>query len=102
MSYVAMHFVKINGRMYTQGEIIDEVMEESKKLRLLEHGAIHEIAPVPQPETIMIPIKEKTAEKTIPEEPAEEADDAADAPEIDIMDGIVGTTKTTKRRRTKA
>ena len=75
MSYIAMHFVKINGRMYTQGEIIDEVMEESKKLRLLEHGAIHEIAPVPQPETIMIPIKEKSAEKaaekTVPEEPAE-------------------------------
>ena len=105
MSYVAMHFVKINGRMYTEGEIISEAMEESKKQRLLEHGAIREIAPAPEAaesrplpeEPVKRPAK-KAAKPAAPVEDAE-ADEDAEVPEIDVMDGIVGARKRNARRK---
>ena len=97
MSYVAMHFVKVNGKMYTEGEIIDEPMDEAKVARLIAHGAIREeTAPVqeaPKEEAPAAPVKKKRAAKTKPEpkaEPETEADEEAEAPEIDVLDGIVG------------
>ena len=44
MSYAAKHYVKISGRKYTPGEIIDIPIPEEKLKRLLRLKAI---APVP-------------------------------------------------------
>lgn len=40
MSYTAKHFVKIAGRMYTPGEIIDNPIQGDKLQRLLRLNAV--------------------------------------------------------------
>lgn len=124
MSYAAKHYVKISGRKYTPGEIIDIPIPEEKLKRLLRLKAI---APVPsaiadpadkngedgddgeeardnnrQPENLgndpygnLIP-----AEADEDEEPTEEADEEAPAPEIDVMDGIVTASEEAPKKKT--
>jgi hypothetical protein len=114
MSYTAKHYVKIAGRKYTPGEIIDIPIPEEKLKRLLRLKAI---APASSAD---LDLADETAgsdedggkedvrdnyasqldnlgydpsgdpkEPRDEEEPTEEADEEAEAPEIDVMDGIV-------------
>ena len=115
MSYTAKHYVKIAGRKYTPGEIIDIPIPEEKLKRLLRLKAI-----VPIPSAALDPADDTAGsdehggkedvrdnyasqldnlgydpsgdsnELQDEEEPTEEeADEEAEAPEIDVMDGIV-------------
>ena len=84
--FIANHYVRVNGKVYTKGECIPEGLPTEKVEWLMRAGAIHEAsAPVAG---------------TPEEEPAE---DEAAAPEIDVMSGIVQGEKSRKagRRKTK-
>lgn len=112
MSYTAKHYVKIAGRKYTPGEIIDIQIPEEKLKRLLRLKAIAPASSAdldPADDTAGGDPKEPQDE----EEPTEEeADEEAEAPEIDVMDGIVSAAeepaeeappkKTTSKGRKKA
>lgn len=120
--YIAKHYVRVNGKMYTRGEAIPDGLSADKVAWLMESGAIEEFAPgyvaedtATEPEEEPEPEQPEEA-KTQEEEPAEEVDEDAEVPEIDVMAGIVGdeqeetpnkaarkTTakKTTERRKTK-
>lgn len=119
MSYTAKHYVKIAGRKYTPGEIIDIPIPEEKLKRLLRLKAI---APIPsaaldpaddtaggdeddgkedvrdnyasQLDNLGYDPSGDPKEAKDEEEPTEEeADEEAEAPEIDVMDGIVSATE---------
>lgn len=84
MTYIAKHYVKIAGRVYTPGELVsgDVVAKlNSERLEWLQGiRAIIACAPVPAP---VIPASEdETAEAVEPEQ-----EDAM--PEIDAADGLV-------------
>ncbi len=88
MMYIAKHYVKIAGRVYTPGELIpgDAVAKlNSERLEWLQGiRAIIACAPVPAP---VIPASEdETAEAAEPEQ-QDAAEDAM--PEIDAADGLV-------------
>lgn len=103
MSYTAKHYVRISGRKFTPGEIIDIPIPEEKLERLLrlnaiEHNTICAIArEVPDTDESA---DERGAGQSDTEDEAgssdrmesaatEEGDEAEEAPEIDVMDGIV-------------
>ena len=98
MAYIALHYVRAGGRMFTPGELLDAELTEEQLQRLIAHGAIREEAEIA--EAYAAP-----AETAAPaaEEPAavieEAADTIEDAPEIDVMDGIVGAKKKPSGRR---
>lgn len=101
--YVANYYI---GRDYTPGEIVPDTLPAETLQRLLDAGAIREVAPAP----ITVPITMRTdippippeAEEAVPEadEDEEEAFEEAEAPEIDVMDGLVSDepAETTKRK----
>lgn len=90
--YVANFYI---GRDYTPGEIVPDTLPAETLQRLLDAGAIREVAPAP----ITVPITMRTdippippeAEEAVPEadEDEEEAFEEAEAPEIDVMDGLI-------------
>jgi hypothetical protein len=89
MSYAAKHYVRLAGRMYTPGEVIDIPIPEEQRERLLRLNAIVQIA---EPDTG----QGEAARDAYTEPPAsapDETDIAEDAeeeaPEIDVMDGII-------------
>lgn len=88
MTYIAKHYVKIAGRVYTPGELIpgDAVAKlNSERLEWLQGiRAIIACAPVPAP---AVPeAEDETAEAAEPER-EDAAEDAM--PEIDAADGLV-------------
>ena len=101
--YVALHYVRVNGKMYTRGEILPEGLPAEKIAWYQKAGAIEEIAPVSNAkemqeeyapeqdpedqdaEAIEIPEDTEPSEGT-EEEPEDEFEEA---PEIDVMAGIV-------------
>lgn len=96
--YIARHYVRVNGKMFTPGEVITEAIPDSKARRLLAIGAVSETedAPIlnergPAPDAVQENAQpeenEQDAESDAEDE--EEADEEAEAPEIDVMDGIV-------------
>ena len=111
MSYTAKHYVKIAGRKYTPGEIIDIPIPEEKLKRLLRLKAIApassaDLEPADdtaggdeedvrdnyasQPDNLGYDHSGDPKEPQDEEEPTEEeSDEEAEAPEIDVMDGIV-------------
>ena len=115
MSYTAKHYVKIAGRKYTPGEIIDIPIPEEKLKRLLRLKAIApassaDLDPADdtaggdedagkedvrdnyasQPDNLGYDHSGDPKEPQDEEEPTEEeSDEEAEAPEIDVMDGIV-------------
>lgn len=100
--YVANYYI---GRDYTPGEIVTDTLPAEMLERLLEAGAIREVAPAP----ITVPITARTdippvAEEDAPEadEEEEEAFEEAEAPEIDVMDGLVSPAAETPKRKTAA
>jgi len=88
MQYVAIHYVKIAGRMYTPGEIFTAELPAEKEQRLITKGAIRAMpGEVKEPE---IPIESGITQSTSEDDDYGEADETEDeAPEIDVMDGIV-------------
>lgn len=115
MSYTAKHYVKIAGRKYTPGEIIDIPIPEEKLKRLLRLKAIAPASSADlDPADDTAGSDEDGGKENVrdnyasqldnlgydpsgdPKEPQdeeepteEEADEEAEAPEIDVMDGIV-------------
>ena len=86
--YVAIHYIPTPKGLKCPGEIVSDLPEEAIP-RLLEKGAIEEIAPVSAAEEEK-PVKAEKAPKAKknvePEMPEIEAEE--EAPEIDALDGI--------------
>lgn len=103
MSYTAKHFVRIAGRMYTPGEIIDNPIPDDKLQRLLRLGAVATRATADEAvdATLTEPrdvLKDDTGEnREIPDggetdeddSDEDDSDEDAEVPEIDAMDGVV-------------
>lgn len=103
MSYTAKHYVRISGRKFTPGEIIDIPIPEEKLERLLRLNAIERNAIcsiVEVPDDTDESADERGAGQSDTEDEAgssdrmdnaatEESDEAEEAPEIDVMDGII-------------
>ena len=91
--YVATHYVRVNGKMYTRGEILPEGLPAEKIAWYQKTGAIEEVAPAsgaedPQEETLSE--QEHDDQETESFEEVEEPDEELEeAPEIDVMAGIV-------------
>ena len=87
MSYVANHYVKVNGIRYARGECLPDNLPDETVEWLVKAGAIQEIALAFSNESDSAQI----------EEPVEDPE----APEIDVMDGIVDDSqeKPEKRKR---
>lgn len=103
--YAARHYVRVNGKMFTPGEIITEKIDEDKAARLVRLSAISMMAdeartdmePVkrgPAPEDTSVtdtpgmPDGEECSGKPV-EADVSEDEEEAEAPEIDVTDGIV-------------
>lgn len=96
--YVANFYI---GRDYTPGEIVPDTLPAETLQRLLDAGAIREVAPAP----VSVPITHRTDIPPIPQGETEEAEEAApevdeeeedefeeaEAHEIDVMDGLVSS-----------
>lgn len=94
MSYTAKHFVKIAGRMYTPGEIIDNPIPDDKLQRLLRLNAVEAIeAAGAEPATWKdVPAPEETdAREDLPTDtaPDEDGGEEVEMPEINVMDGVI-------------
>lgn len=103
--YIARHYVRVNGKMFTPGEVITEAIPNDKAIRLAALNAIDRIeaAPIqnergPAPDGKQEDDKREDAAPVasgLPEpEEDDDTDDAedeeeAEAPEIDVTDGIV-------------
>lgn len=88
MTYIAKHYVKIAGRVYTPGELIpgDAVAKlNSERLEWLQ-GIRAIIACVPVPAPAVPEAEDETVEAAEPER-EDAAEDAM--PEIDAADGLV-------------
>lgn len=90
MTYIAKHYVKIAGRVYTPGELIpgDAVakLNGERPEWLVGIRAIIACAPVPMPAPAVPEAEDETAEAAEPEQ-QDAAEDAM--PEIDAADGLV-------------
>ena len=108
MEYVARHYIPLKKGLVTPGEILSDLPEEIIP-RLLEKGAIEEIAPV-QAAAVKPDKKPDKAAKAKPEsapEPVEDeteevAADDAEVEEIDALDGVVTAPKEEKPKTRNA
>ena len=108
MEYVARHYIPLKKGLVTPGEILSDLPEEIIP-RLLEKGAIEEIAPAPAA-AVKPDKKPDKAAKAKPEraiepveEEAEEVEtDDAEVEEIDALDGVVTAPKEEKPKTRKA
>lgn len=105
MDYLARHFVKIAGRVYTPGEIIDIPIPHEKLSRLLRIGAVTFIASttgrgdrIYEPEAALPeargsmrpwPDKDTASGEDAPQESGAADGIREEAPEIDAMDGVI-------------
>ncbi len=91
MCYTAKHFVKIAGRMYTPGEIIDNPIPDDKLQRLLRLGAVEQIdtSGAELSASVSSDAHDESPTDPAPEEAPDAEEDEAEAPEIDVMDGVV-------------
>ena len=96
--YVAIHYIPLNGRMYTPGEIISEKMTGEQAKRLLRNGAMRAMADSshgPAVETKGDPpaasqkhdVHDGARGDESPDDDGDEAD--GDPPVIDVTEGIV-------------
>lgn len=98
--YIARHYVNVNGKMFTPGEVITEKITEEKERFLMGHDAISKVedAAAPQ-ESEHAPNPEQASGEpdndgapALPEDndaADEETEGEEEAPEIDVTDGIV-------------
>lgn len=107
MEYVARHYIPLKKGMATPGEILSDLPEEIIP-RLLEKGAIEEIAPVSGAAVKPDKKPDKAAKakpESVPEPVESEVEEAAgeDAEvEIDALDGVVTAPKEEKPKTRKA
>lgn len=107
MDYVARHYIPLKGGLVTPGEIVSDLPEELIP-RLLEKGAIEEIAPFSRAAAQPDKKPEKAAEtktESAPEPIAPETEDAEGEEaelEIDALDGVVTAPKEEKPKTRKA
>lgn len=107
MSYKAIHYVKLDGRVYAPGEAIDAIIPSEKLDRLLSIGAL-EITSAPNAYVGAEP--ESPANSGEPDgkknndESKQDDDDSEDdepAPEIDVTDGIVEQPASERQEKAK-
>ncbi len=107
MEYVARHYIPLKKGLVTPGEILSDLPEEIIP-RLLEKGAIEEIAPV-LAASVKPDKKPDKAAKAKPEraiepveEEAEEVEtDDAEVEEIDALSGVVTAPKEEPKPKTR-
>lgn len=120
--YIARHYVRVNGKMFTPGEVITEAIPNDKAIRLAALNAIDKVADISPSENeaeLADGLKQESNEpdysapvaSALPEPEADDTDDAedeeeAEAPEIDVTDGIVSEPEpeeapATPRKRSK-
>jgi len=83
--YIANHYVRDNGKLYTAGERIPDSLSPDKIRWLLASGAIREDVPV-------LPNDPEPEPEPVPEEPEVTAEPdfvVPGPPEIDVADAIV-------------
>ena len=106
MRYAAIHYVKVNGRLYTPGEVIDGDIPPEKAERLIAIGALKIIsAPSSIPANVNPPDNDPP-ENDAPEDDEDEGEDDDNAelepaPEIDVSDGIVEQPSAPEEKATK-
>ena len=108
MEYVARHYIPLKKGLVTPGEILSDLPEEIIP-RLLEKGAIEEIAPAPaaavkpdkKPDKAA-KAKPESAPEPVEDETEEVAADDAEVEEIDALSGVVTTPKEEKPKTRKA
>ena len=108
MDYVARHYIPLKKGLVTPGEILSDLPEEIIP-RLLEKGAIEEIAPAPaaavkpdkKPDKAA-KAKPESAPEPVEDETEEVAADDAEVEEIDALDGVVTAPKEEKPKTRKA
>ena len=87
--YIAKHYVSVNGRMYSPGEVFSEDIPKSKEDWLRSKGAIEPAGCTAQEvfeENGISDTEDLETEEPETEEP--ETEETEEAPEIDVMDGI--------------
>lgn len=116
--YKARHYVRVNGKMYRDGETIPEELSAEKAAWLMGVGAIEIASTVMAADQITEPEEmPEQMQADVPERPMDyvEEEEEAEVPEIDVMAGIVAETleeepkktarknsrKTTERRKSK-
>ncbi len=108
MEYVARHYIPLKKGLVTPGEILSDLPEEIIP-RLLEKGAIEEIAPAPaaavkpdkKPDKAA-KAKPESAPEPVEDETEEVAADDTEVEEIDALDGVVTAPKEEKPKTRKA
>ena len=108
MEYVARHYIPLKKGLVTPGEILSDLPKEIIP-RLLEKGAIEEIAPAPaaavkpdkKPDKAA-KAKPESAPEPVEDETEEVAADDAEVEEIDALDGVVTAPKEEKPKTRKA
>lgn len=108
MEYVARHYIPLKKGLVTPGEILSDLPEEIIP-RLLEKGAIEEIAPAPaaavkpdkKPDKAA-KAKPESAPKPVEDETEEVAADDAEVEEIDALSGVITAPKEEKPKTRKA
>ena len=103
MEYVVKHYIPAKRGMLTPGEIVSDLPEELIP-RLLEKGAIEEIAPASMAESKpakAAKTKEDSAPETAEVEVEETETDDAEV-EIDALDGVVTAPKEEKPKTRRA
>ena len=95
MDYIAKHFIRLSGRIYTPGEVVDADAfgSESRIHRMLRIGAIvaDESFAISEEDDHDESLHD-ACEPALEAESAEERDDASRI-EIDAMDGVVSASK---------
>jgi len=107
MEYVARHYIPLKKGLVTPGEILSDLPEEIIP-RLLEKGAIEEIAPAPaaavkpdkKPDKAA-KAKPERAPEPVEDETEEVAADDAEVEEIDALEGVVTAPKEEEKPRAR-
>ena len=114
--YKARHYVRVNGKMYRDGETIPEELSAEKAAWLMGVGAIEIASTVMAADQITGPEEmPEQMQADVPGTPMDYVEEEAEVPEIDVMAGIVAETleeepkktarknsrKTTERRKSK-
>lgn len=108
MEYTARHYVRLNGRMVSPGEIVTVQETDERVARLLRMGALEQESDFQMELQRLREQEEEQIDRiddpdTLDDDPdGQEEATTQDAPEIDAMDGIVGSRKTDTKKRGRA
>ena len=105
MQYTAIHYVTVDGKFITRGEIFDSELDEAQEERLIRLGAIRKAdAPAPDSEEPAqdAAMDAETGEAAQDAEAPETVEDAEETLEIDPMDAVIPAEAPKKKSRRKA